>query len=153
LSHLTSFIPTKPNLYPTNSLVTVLSDPDLYKHFTFHVPNLMPLFHCLDCTKGFVQPRGNYDHFVTKPVFMVRSCYQLALPQARGPRLVGSPRMLIQCICSYPPYWRPFLHLQPRDMPCDGDRYRLVMDINELSNCQLLVCARLPQKFPCVHDL
>jgi hypothetical protein len=113
----------------------------------------MPLFHCLDSTKGSVQPQGNYDHFVTKPIFMVRSCYHLTLPQARGPCLVGCPWMLIQCICSYPPYWRPFLHLQPEDMPYHGDRYRIVMDINELSNCQLLVCACIPRKFPCVHDL
>jgi hypothetical protein len=55
----------------------------------------MPVFHCLDCTKGSVQPWGNYDHFVTRPVFMVRSCYHLTLSQARGPPLVGSLRMLI----------------------------------------------------------
>jgi len=26
------------------------------------------------------------------------------------------------CICKYPAYWRPFLHLQPEDVPCHGDR-------------------------------
>jgi len=112
----------------------------------------MPLSHCLDCTKGSVQPGGNYDHFVIRQVFMV-SCYHLTLPQARGPPLVGSPRMLIQCICSYLPHWRPFLHLHPEDMPCHGDRDWLVMDVNELSNCQWLVYAHLSQKFPHVHDL
>ena len=39
-------------------------------------------------------------------------------PQAGGPPLVGCPLRLIQYIRSYPPYWRPFLHLQPEDMPC-----------------------------------
>ena len=32
--------------------------------------------------------------------------------QVRGPPLVGCPRLLIQYIRSYRPYWRPFLHLQ-----------------------------------------
>ena len=43
-------------------------------------------------------------------------------PQAGGPPLVGYPRLLIQFIHSYPPYWRPFLHPQPEDAPCRGDR-------------------------------
>jgi hypothetical protein len=32
------------------------------------------------------------------------------------------PRLLIQYICSYPPYRRPFLYPQPKDPPCRGDR-------------------------------
>jgi hypothetical protein len=43
-------------------------------------------------------------------------------PQAGGPPLVGCPRLLIQFLCSYPPYRRPFLHPQPEDAPCRGDR-------------------------------
>jgi len=31
-------------------------------------------------------------------------------PQAGGPPLVVLPRLFIQYICSYPPYWRPFLN-------------------------------------------
>ena len=42
--------------------------------------------------------------------------------QAGGPPLVCCPRLLIQYIRSYPPYWRPFLHPQPEDAPCRGDR-------------------------------
>ena len=42
-------------------------------------------------------------------------------PQAGGPPLVGSLRLLIQYIHGYPPYWRLFLHLQPEDAPCHGD--------------------------------
>jgi hypothetical protein len=38
------------------------------------------------------------------------------------------PPLLIQYICSYPPYWRPFLHPQPEDVPCCGDRYPLNTD-------------------------
>jgi hypothetical protein len=43
-------------------------------------------------------------------------------PQAGGPPLVACPRLLIQFMHSYPPYWRPFLHPQPEDAPCRGDR-------------------------------
>jgi hypothetical protein len=43
-------------------------------------------------------------------------------PQAGGPPLVDCPRLLIQFIHSYPPYRRPFLHPQPKDAPCRGDR-------------------------------
>jgi hypothetical protein len=43
-------------------------------------------------------------------------------PQVGGPPFVGCPRLLIQFIHSYPPYWRPFLHPQPEDAPCRGDR-------------------------------
>ena len=43
-------------------------------------------------------------------------------PQAGGPPLFCFPRLLIQYIRSYPPYWRPFLHPQPEDAPRRGDR-------------------------------
>jgi hypothetical protein len=43
-------------------------------------------------------------------------------PQAGGPPLVGCPQLLIQFTHSYPPYRRPFLHPQPEDAPCRGDR-------------------------------
>jgi hypothetical protein len=46
--------------------------------------------------------------------------------QAGGPPLVCCPRLLIQYICSYPPYWRTFLHPQPEDAPCRGDRKLLI---------------------------
>ena len=48
-------------------------------------------------------------------------------PQTGGPPLVGCLWMLIQYTHSYPPYWRPFLHLQPEDTPCYGDRDPLIM--------------------------
>ena len=48
-------------------------------------------------------------------------------PQAGGPFIVGCPRLLIQYIRSYPPYWRPFLHPQPKDASCRGDRDPLIM--------------------------
>ena len=47
-------------------------------------------------------------------------------PQAGGPPLVGCPRLLIQYIRRYLPYWRPFLHPQPEDGPYRGDRDQLI---------------------------
>jgi hypothetical protein len=49
-------------------------------------------------------------------------------PQARGPPLVGCPRLHILYIRSYPPYWRPFLHPRPEDAPCRGDRDPLITE-------------------------
>ena len=43
-------------------------------------------------------------------------------PQTGGPPIVGCPRLLSQFIRSYPSYRRPFLHPQPGDAPCRGDR-------------------------------
>jgi hypothetical protein len=50
--------------------------------------------------KASVQICGSVKHFVTICFFTVSSCK----PQAEGPPLVGCPRLLIQYICSYPPY-------------------------------------------------
>jgi hypothetical protein len=54
-------------------------------------------------------------------------------PQVGGPHLVGCPRLLIQYIHSYPPYWRPFFHPQPEDAPCRGDRDPLLTPIIHIS--------------------
>jgi hypothetical protein len=51
-------------------------------------------------------------------------------PKAGGPHLFGCPRLFIQYIRSYPPYWRPFLHPQPEDAPCRGDRDPLITVIS-----------------------
>jgi hypothetical protein len=42
------------------------------------------------------------------------------------PNLVGCPRLLIQYIRSYPPYRTPFLHPQPKDAPCHGEKDPLI---------------------------
>jgi hypothetical protein len=68
-----------------------------------------------------VQVRGFVcEYFVTNVRFYSEE--PLPNPQSGGPSLVGCPRLLIQYISSYPPYWRPFLHPQPEDAPCRGDR-------------------------------
>ena len=74
LSHVTSCTPTKSNSYLANSVATVISESDLHRLLTVHVPNLMSLFHCLGRTKGSVQVWGTCICFVTRTIFRVRSC-------------------------------------------------------------------------------
>ena len=144
LSHLTSCTPTKFNFYLANSLAAAVSEPALYRLLTFHVPNKMSLFLCLVCdassrntppleirvgeyfTSGlFCLQRKHlaYEYFLTC-FFFSRGGVVSAPPnpQAGGPPLVGCPRLLIQFICSYPPYRRSFLHPQLENAPCYGDR-------------------------------
>ena len=66
-------------------------------------------------------------------------------PQAVWPNLVGCLRLHIQYIRSYPPYWRPFLHPQPEDAPCRGDRNPLP---TEKKNCELHEISNIIGNFP-----
>ena len=63
-----------------------------------------------------------YEYFITFCFSRGEVVSASPNPQAGGPPLVGYPRLLIQFIRSYPPYRRPFLHAQPEDTPCHGDR-------------------------------
>jgi hypothetical protein len=123
-------------LYLANSLATAVNAPALYRLLTFHVPTKMSLFLCLlrdtpprntpppGDPSGGVVPRGSistHEYYLTW-VFTGRVVSTSPNPQAGGPPLVGFPRLLIQYIRSYPPYRRPFLHPQPEDAPCRGDR-------------------------------
>jgi len=82
----------------------------------------MSLFHCLGLTKGSPQARSNCIRFVRRP--------------AGGPTLVGCPRLLIQYIRIYRPFWRSLLLPQPEDALRRGDRDQLKWSIyiHRLSN-------------------
>ena len=54
-------------------------------------------------------------------------------PVARRPPLFCFLRLVIQYIRSYSPYSRSFLHPQPVDAPCRGDRDPLDSNTNYLS--------------------
>ena len=85
-----------------------------------------------DCfiSRGSISP---CEYILTKVFVTGRRCSHLANPQTGGPPLVGCPRLLIQYIRSYPPYRRPFLHPQPEDAPCRGDRDPLITDRKGIS--------------------
>jgi len=87
-----------------------VSEGGLYRPFTFNLPNLMSLFHCLVPNKGSAQARANCIRFVRR--------------SAGGPTLVGCPRLLIQYIRSYRPFRRPLLLPQPEEAlrRCDRDQ-------------------------------
>jgi len=75
-----------------------------------------------------IQVRGKCSWFTTKLVVSTSPN-----PHAGGSPLVGCPRLLIQYIRRYPPYCRPFLHPQPEEAPCRGDRDPLIAT----SHCHL----------------
>ena len=74
LSHLTSCTPTQSNLYLTNYLATVVSDPSVYSLLTFQVPNLMFVFHCLGCTKRSVQVKDNCNMAIVHSEELLALC-------------------------------------------------------------------------------
>jgi hypothetical protein len=58
--------PTRSNLYLASSLESVFRDPALYKLPTFHVPNLISIFHSLGRScKESIQVRGSLEVFIT----------------------------------------------------------------------------------------
>jgi hypothetical protein len=135
ISVLVVFILLGPNcLFIANSLAATpaaaASEPALYRLLTFQVPNLTYLSRCLCRTRISVDVRGLlYVCFVTRYVLYREEflAHRQTL-QAGGPPLVGCTPLLIQCIRSCPPYWRPFLQVKPEDAPCRGDREPLITD-------------------------
>ena len=76
----------------------------------------------------FPNPQAGGSPLVGCPRLLIQyiHSYPSPNPQAGGPPLVGCPRLLTQYICSHPPYWTPFLHPQPVDALCRGDKDPLV---------------------------
>jgi len=68
-------------------------------------------------------------------------------PQSGIPPFVCCPRLLFQYIRSYCPYWRPFLHPQPADTPCDRDLLTAVIHTTfKKDTLALVICPlRLPR--------
>ena len=75
-----------------------------------------------------------YEYFITFCFSRGEVVSASPNPQAGGPPLVGYPRLLIQFIRSYPPYRRPFLHPQPEDTPCRGDRDPQTYNLQYIKN-------------------
>ena len=114
LEKLTSFQPVKkfPAFYGTRRFITTFTSARHLSLLTVRVR----VFLC--------------EHRVTRYVFTVRSCEH----NPHTSPIVGCPRLLIQNIRSYPPHWRPFLHLKPEDTPCRGGRDPLNTENNVNEN-------------------
>jgi hypothetical protein len=109
-----------PTFYGTRLFITAVTNA---RQLSLTWANLMPLFRCLGCTKIAVQVRGLlFDCLATVYVLRWGVVTTLPNPKNGGPPFVGYPRQPIQYIRSYPLYWKPFLHPQPEDALCRGDR-------------------------------
>ena len=141
LSHLNFCTSNKSYLYLTNSLGTDVSDLDLYWLLTLHVPNLMPLFHCLRrVAKESFQVRGLVKCVIALWSLSIEDLFSTSPNHdTRGPSICGFPRLLIQYIRSYSPCWRPFLHPQPEDEPFRADRDPLIAEPS-LTYSKTLAC-------------
>jgi hypothetical protein len=94
-------------------------DPDHTPHpsswrYPFSIAQVFPLY---QCQSGAIVNISYQDTFLRWG--LVSTSPNL---QAGGSPLVVSPTLVIQYIRSHPPYWRPFLHPQPEDAPCRGNR-------------------------------
>jgi hypothetical protein len=102
---------------------TIIREPALYKLLTFHVPNLMSIFHRLSqLSKESIQVRGSVEVFVTS--FFLR--WGVVNP-THNPKLEDHPLLSVRdClfIAVNLHSWRSFLHLQPEDAPCCGQGSR-----------------------------
>jgi hypothetical protein len=98
-SHLTSCTPTKPNLYFEISSATALSD---YRIHTSNIPRNKSHIHFLSLISFIRRIRPGSRPFVTQR----NKLFFSPTPnlQAGEPLHVGSPRLSIQYIHSYPPY-------------------------------------------------
>jgi hypothetical protein len=115
--------PTKSNLYLASSLETVIREPTLYKFLTFHNPNLMSIFRRLGrLSKESVQVRGSFWKFVKKLLFKVKGLDPHAQPPIWSRPSSFVRDCLFNIFAANLHSWRPFLHPQPEDAPCCGDR-------------------------------
>jgi hypothetical protein len=63
------------------------------------------------------------------------------------PKLEGNPLSAV-CDCLFNVFaatlhiWRPFLHLQPKDAPCHGDRDPLIILQSEIVSKEIMYCCQ-----------
>jgi hypothetical protein len=111
--------------------------------------NLMSLFRCSGRTEVSVRSEAYCLSVSQQDTFLRRGVVSTSPnPQAGGPPLVGCPQLLIHYIRSYPQYWRLFLHPQPVDAPCRGER-------DHRRRPRAPITQRLVQRAsirPCSHD-
>ena len=95
-----------------------LNIPRTKSHVSFYAAQVEPKYQSR--SEAYSLAASKHDTFLWRGVISTSPN-----PQAGVPPLVGCLRLLIQYTRSYPPY-RPFLHQQPEDAPCRGDRDPLI---------------------------
>jgi hypothetical protein len=86
-------------------------------------PNLISFFRCLCRTKESVQVRGFVGCFVTWCFFYSEELLApRTTPKLEGHILSAVRDFLFNIFATTLHIWRPFLHPQPEDAPCRGDR-------------------------------
>jgi hypothetical protein len=115
-------IPTKFNLYFSNSPTTDLIVPTLQRLLTFQVLNLMSFFHCLGHAKESVQVRGALKYSVKRIIFMVRGLAPHPTFKLEDHSLSAVRDCLFSLFAATFHIWRPSFHPQPEDAPCHGDK-------------------------------
>ena len=108
-------------------MAPAVSEPDLYRPLTLHLPKLIFYLRCLGRTKASAQVRAWCTCFVTRPVFRWSVVSTSPKPQAEEPPLVSCTGLLIQCIRNYLLYWKSFFQPEPEDAPCRDDGDTLIM--------------------------
>jgi hypothetical protein len=123
-SHLASCTPTKSKLYLDSSLETVVKEPALYKHLTFHNPNLMSVFHCLgSLSRESVQVRVSLMTFVTILYYYGEGFLAPSpTPELEDHRLPFVRSCLFNIFAATLHCWRLLIHPQPEDASCCGYR-------------------------------
>jgi hypothetical protein len=122
-SYLTSCTPTKSNFYLDTSLETVIREPALYKLLTFHNPNLISIFRRLGhLSKEYVQVQVSFTILLKLIFYGEGLLAPLPTPKQVDHFLSFVHGSLFNIFAATFHSWSPFLHLQPEDMPCCGDR-------------------------------
>jgi hypothetical protein len=108
-----------PHFHKCPPTVSILSQPNPVHNPTSHLKSHVPLSLLRSYQNISLGPKLRLWIFRNKNSLLQWGVVSPSPnPQAGVPPLVSCPRLLF----SYPPYWRTFLHPQPEDAPCRGDR-------------------------------
>jgi hypothetical protein len=98
--------------------------------------------------KESAQVEGALKHFVTIKFFLWwGDVSPMPNPQAGGPSLVGCPRLLIQYICSYPPYLEAIRNLRTRHAVVTRDPPDIDNKPSSYVNIESMKCVSSPAEW------
>jgi hypothetical protein len=119
-SHLTSYTCTGSSLYLDSSFEAVIREPALYKLLPIRVPILLSIF----CRIGRLSKESAQVQGSVTILFLYGEGLLVPRPI---PKLEDRPLAFVHgCLlitfAATLHSWKPFLHPQPEDVPCCGDR-------------------------------